>query len=83
MQAKDYRWMLVDGFVEAFNKQRELFFEPSTVKCAWTSPSLSGMVKEATGSTLASHSMSLLIVNLRMVVRYRILLVLKVASCFA
>jgi hypothetical protein len=33
MQAKDYWWMLVDGFVEAFNKQRENYFELSTEMC--------------------------------------------------
>jgi hypothetical protein len=33
MRDEDYRWMLVDGFVEAFNKQRILFFEPSSEIC--------------------------------------------------
>jgi hypothetical protein len=28
MQGEDYHWMRVDGFVNAFNKQRELFIEP-------------------------------------------------------
>jgi hypothetical protein len=67
MSHKKHRWMLVDGFVEEYNRHRETDFIPSVL----TSPSLVGTVKGDTGSTTACQCMLPLIGSRRTAARFR------------
>jgi hypothetical protein len=48
LSSEAYRWLLVDGFVDAFNSYRETNFS-CRILSAWTNPSPAGMDKVATG----------------------------------